>query len=385
VRLAVQASSAGASPSRIATRGDALLDATAAELTRWRTDGARVSLAKLAELVGQIELEASQVLGRDQPPDRLQDPEALALLIRLARAGASLRDLIAPLGIGQAGVVTLVVDEEARLLPLELVDDATAPRRAARLCEHAIDPPPPGQRCERAGPGLVCPYAFWGLTRTIIRDVLVGPGVERVPVQRLALSPVLFAAVARADEGADPAALPSAGLEDAAVRLFAPVERATSWSDWRGRVGRSRPQLLLLLAHTDLDDGEAMIEISRSSRGWPSVLHRPDISPADLGRPGDPMPLVVLVSCASAILGDNAGTLAGTLTSRGAAAVVGLLARLSGAQGARVGTALLEALADGRGTDLATALTVARRRLLADGLLVGLLVLAHGQVDVRLG
>lgn len=385
VRLAVQQTSAGPTPTTVATTSDVLLDATAAELTRWQRDDARIGLGGLPAVLNRIELGASRVLGREQPPTRLDHPEALELLIDLARIGADLRELIDPLDVRDAPVVTLIVDEHSRILPLELVYDAEPPRRSARLCEHATDPPPPGQRCDRAGRGVVCPYAFWGPTRTVIRDVLLGPGTQRRPPQQLSLSPVLFAATSRADAGAAADPLPSASLAESAATWFAPVERATSWSDWRVRVGRSRPQLLLLLAHTDVADGEAFIEISRSSRGWPSVLFRPDIGPDLLGRGDGPLPLVMMVSCVSAALGDSSGTIAGTLTSRGAAAVVGLLAQLSGAQGARVGQALLESLHGGRGGDLAAALTDARRRLLAEGFLVGLLVVAHGQIDVGLG
>ena len=386
VRLSVQETSAGASPAREAmAAADVLLDATATELRRWQADGARVPLTNLRTLVDGIEQAASRVLGRDEPPGRLDDPEALALLIDLARKGADLRALIDPLGIGPAPVVTLIVDEESRILPLELVYDAPAPRRNARLCEHAATPPDRGERCDRAGPAIVCPYGFWGLTRTVIRDVLLGPGTRRTPPPRLSLAPVMYAATARADHGADPAARPSTVVEQAATGLFGPLQRATSWSDWRQRVGRARPELLLLLAHTEIARGEAVIEISRSWQGWASVIARPDITP-DLLRRGDgPPPLVLLVACASAVLADTSGTLAGTLTSRGAAAVVGVLAQLAGGQAGRVTVALLEELHRGNGTDLATALTSARRRLLADGLLVGLLVVAHGQVDVGLG
>lgn len=385
VRLAVQQTSAGASPSSVATASDVLLDATASEVRRWRSDGPRVTLAGLGDLLDRIELRSSQVLGRDQPPAALDHPDALALLIDLARTGADLRDLLDPLDLGTAVVTTLIVEEQSPILPLELVYDAEPPALSAELCEHAAAPPPSGARCDRAGRAVVCPYAFWGLTRTIIRDVLLGPGIDRTPPPRLALRPVLYAATSIADRDAPDHEVPSATLEQAATALFGTVQRATSWSDWRTRVRRARPELLVLLAHTELAGADAVIEISRSRQGWPSVLRRPDIRPELLGRPGDPPPLVLLVSCASAVLDDRSGSLAGTLTSRGAAAVVGLLSKLSGAQGARVGVSLLEALHDGRGADLATALTAARRRLLADGLLIGLLVVAHGQIDVGLG
>lgn len=384
VRLAVQQTSAGPSPAGVGIASDVLLDATASDVFRWRSDGARVSLAGLDDLLDKIELSASRVLGRDRPPAGLDEPDARALLIDLARTGADLRDLLDPLELGSAPVVTLIVEEGSRILPLELVYDAEPPAASARLCRHAAHPPPPGTPCDLADRRVVCPYAFWGTTRTIIRDVLLGPGIDRVPPRRLRLTPALYGATSMADRGSDAAVLPSAVLQGAAAELFGPVQRATSWSDWRERVRSVRPELLVLLAHTEIAGSEAVIQISRSAKGWPSVLRRPDIRPELLGRPGDPPPLVLLVSCASAVINDRSGSLAGTLTSRGAAAVVGLLAKLSGAHGARVGVALLEALHDGRGVDLATALTAARRRLLADGLLIGLLVVAHGQIDVGL-
>lgn len=129
----------------------------------------------------------------------------------------------------------------------------------------------------------------------------------------------------------------------------------------------------MLLAHTEVSAGEASLQI-----GPNSVLLRPDITATMVGN----SPLVLLVACASAVAGDPFGTLAGTLTARGAAAVVGLLTKLSGDHGSRAAVAVLTALCSTSPGSLSSALAMARRNLVAQGLLIGILIVAQGEVDV---
>ena len=70
----------------------------------------------------------------------------------------------------------------------------------------------------------------------------------------------------------------------------------------------------------------------------------------------------------------------------GAVAVVATLSKLTGPDGAKAAASVVGALRApaGAGASLGAALTHARRSLLADGLLIGLVLVAHGDVDLEL-
>jgi hypothetical protein len=93
----------------------------------------------------------------------------------------------------------------------------------------------------------------------------------------------------------------------------------------------------------------------------------------------------VLLACASAAAGDTFGGLPAAFTGRGAAAVVATLSKLKGPHGARAAAAVVKALRGSTtddGVTLGHALRAARRQLVADGVLVGLLLVAHGEIDL---
>jgi hypothetical protein len=204
----------------------------------------------------------------------------------------------------------------------------------------------------------------------------------RSPLVPLSLTPVLYAAAARADAESPDDARPSDLLQQALGELVGPaaLTRVTSWRAWRSAVKSRHPQLLVVLGHTETAGGEMTIEIGEESR-----LARPDVSTAVLRGKVDPPPLVVLLACASAAAGDTFGGLPAAFTGRGAAAVVATLSKLKGPHGARAAAAVVKALRGSTtddGVTLGRALTAARRQLVADGVLVGLLLVAHGEIDL---
>lgn len=379
VRVVVLATSTPPAPSLLGTRAETSLDATGSDLRNTFT-GASIPLARLDGQLDALEQLISRTLAPDDAPESLDDPRALALLVDLARAGESLHVQLAGLGLDGTGAISLLTQPQARLLPLELVYAGVAPQKSGvRLCEHARTPPPPGTACDRTGRRTVCPYAFWALSRTIARSVVLPGSLARVLPDRVDLRTPLYASAAKADDGSPKSNLPGDELAAACTGIFGSVDRVRSWTAWRREVAATKPKLLVLLSHTDVTDGEAWLLIGRKS-----YLLRPDISAAVVGS----APLVVLVACASAVADDPFGTLAGTFTARGAAAVVGMLSKLAGPQAWRATATLLRALADaGRNGphSLGAALATARRDLVGQGLLVGMMIVAHGEIDVMIG
>jgi hypothetical protein len=378
IHMCVYQTSAGPAPRLDATAAMSQLDAR--DEGRLRSPHGEVTL-DLRGILDAVEQVSSATLGLADAPNSLAADEARRLLISLARMGFALRRQLEPLQISP-GTIAVQVGRDSRIVPLELVYDATvAPLEDAVLCDHVTNPPPGGSPCDKASASVVCPYAFWGLTRTIIRDVVRDNEEWIVPPRHLSLRPVTYAATARADDGSPPDALPSAMLQRAA-EVFDPVARAKTWDDWKAHVANDRPQMLLLLAHTDKVGLEESIEIRQDPR---EVLKQLDITSEYLHAHDAPPPLVLLIACGSLGQSDPFGTLHGALTACGAAAVVGLLTQLNGVHGAHVGEELIRALHKQGTTSLASALTDTRRALLAQGLLTGLLVVAHGEIDIQIG
>jgi len=335
-----------------------------------------------------FEQEASQVLGDDYAPGTIDDPLSVELLIRLARKGRRFADTLADLGLRDARTIAVLVRFNAPVLPLELAYDGTAPDLDAKLCDCVQNRArPPTKGCRRTSSKTVCPYAFWGMNRVIARTVKGRP-VERLTprtlLSALSLRPVLYAAAQRADNGSPPDALPSKRLEDALKRSAGDsgYARVKNWDRWRRAVKKSSPQLLVVLGHTDSSRGEAKIEIGQQS--W---LSQPSISLDELGAANKPAPVILLFACDSAVVGDVFGPLPGTFIDKGAAAVVATLTKFKGQHAAEAAVATVSAIykrAPRGGLTLGTALLEARRELVARGLLVGLLLVVHGEIDVEL-
>lgn len=361
-------------PGLVSGPGAVTLDATSSDLINVAT-GAAVPLHDAEEVLDSLGLILSRTLGATDAPEDLRGEASRTLLVSIARRGAQLVEKLAPLGIGAADSVNLLVTPETTLLPLELCYDGPAPQRGARVCAHGS-----GQAsCPGPSARVVCPHAFWGLRRSVCRTVLLQPRRVPPPPSPLQLSRALYAATTRADAESPAADPPTDSLARALHLRLGQVTRVRSWRAWRRAVREHQPGLLLLLAHTEESAGERFLQI-----GAGSLLSSIDLRPSDVRTAGAPPPLVVLVSCATAQAGDAFGSFHGALTARGAAAVVGTLAKLNGPQGARAAAAvvasLADAAADGSRT-LGDVLADARRDLLAQGLLVGLLLVAHGELD----
>ncbi len=91
-----------------------------------------------------------------------------------------------------------------------------------------------------------------------------------------------------------------------------------------------KPNLLVVLGHTMVEGGETNLYIGKDS-----ALARVEVSAAELRAADSPPPLVLLIACATAALGDPFGTLPGTFTAKGAGAVVGTLSKIIGPQAPR--------------------------------------------------
>jgi hypothetical protein len=356
---------------------DATLDGRGAELRHLRGGDARILITDVDDMLRRIEDRVSRVLGVEGAPDSFTDGRAVELLIDLARLGAELHTLLAPLELDEARRINLIVNAESRVLPLELVYTGRAPKPGAKLCEHVDTPPADGGACTRRSTRTVCPYAFWGLHRSIARTIVSGGGPRGTDARPFTPTTVLYAATDIADRGATSDPTPSRSVRDVAAGLYPAVHQVRSWRAWRKAIKAERPDLLVVLGHAATEAGETKLYIGRRS-----VLARPDITADDLRAPESPPPIVLLVACATAALGDAFGSLPGVMTAHGAGAVVGTLSKIVGPHGAVTAAHLLRAL---QHTDtIGAAITEARRSLVADRHPIGLILVSHGETDTKI-
>jgi hypothetical protein len=369
-------------PTNEATPLDVLLNAYGAEI--WDKHGNKLARTQVRAMLDDFESLLSKELGVTNAPSRLDDERARKMLVGLARRGTQLRDQLRVFKLGRKRSIDLLVNESENIFPLELVYDGATPGRSAKLCGHISDPDNNRQpKPCRSSKSRVCPYRFWGMNRVISRTVRVPRDDGRHDGEHrttLVPEPVLYAATTIADEGSDPP-VPSAELEEVAERLFHGVTRVTSWTKWRRSVGHVRPRLLVVLGHTDVEHGEVRLHIGSRSK-----LALPDIDEDVVARHGEPPPIVLLMACATATPRTAFLALPGKFAANGAGAVIATLSRINGVQAAIAAETVLQAVHDAgeRNQRLSEAMTQARRSLVAQGLLVGLALVSHGEIDVLL-
>jgi hypothetical protein len=358
------------------------LDGRRSDLERLGGHGGTVTISDVQDKLDAIEDRVSRVLGVTGAPESFDDERALALLISLARLGSELATLLEPLRLGDASSINILVNPQTPILPLELAYAGPPPDpQRARLCPHIDEPPPLGEACDRVSTRIVCPYAFWGLHRSIARTVAAEEEDRGgSSTASASTSSILYAATVIADDGA-PSPKPSDTVLVSAEQSFRSVTRVTSWRAWRKAVRTVKPDLLVVLGHTLREGSETRLYIGKSSS-----IARVDISAALLRTEDSPKPLVLLIACSSAALGDSFGTLPGALTAKGAGAVVGTLSKIVGPQGAAATVHLLRALHDAEGNgSVGDAVAAARYSLVGEKRPIGLLLVSHGELDSQVG
>ncbi len=380
--LTVNSSTGPDVPTPSSSQLGALLDARGAEITDLRRQQ-RISNANVDDIVSSFELLLSQTLGRSEAPDDIHGAAGTDLIINLARMGSLLNDQLAVFDLSDVPSIGLRINATSPLLPLELAYDGPAPTADAQLCHHVDEPPELPVRCDNLSPSTVCPYGFWGMTTTISRVVeaspIEDPAMARA-LESIAPTPVLYAAVDLADSGGG-RPKPSNRLEKSAKRLFGRVSRVTTWRTWKTKIRNLRPHLLVVLGHTELRDREQKIFI-----GANQPMSQPDISAELIAVEGETAPIVILMACATARPEVPFASLPGTFALKGARSVIATMSKINGEHGSRAAECLLEELhrSSGSSRRLSEAVASARRQLVAEGLLVGLVLVSHGDVDLIL-
>lgn len=302
------------------------------------------------------------------------------ILVELAIAGRDLHDQLGARlrTLETARRVQIVTASSGWFLPLELAYGRFAPNRDAAICPSWLAG---GQACGAgcgSGPtdrSIVCPSAFWGMSRTIERLHYDGDDLD---------SEVLLLADPTADAHRLPvgAALvgASARVADAdvakAVNALAPsAVRALTWADWTHELAARPTHLLLLMPHCDV--AKATLEISKT------ILDRGQIE-FDYVTGGHPVtPIVALFGCDTAGTRDDPAGFATRFLTKQAAIVVTSLCPLLNKHSAALSQQLAAMLRDGARPEqsLGEFMTAFRRTALNAGLVAALAITAYGDND----
>lgn len=382
VTLLVHQQSSPSEPTEQLSPSDVSLDTRGDELVN-RATGKESAVGDTQAILDAIEAVASQTLGIDDAPDDFDDKRAVALLIDLARKGSRLRAGLDDLDLTLARSIDLHVKATTRIFPLELVYEGMPPKAGALICEHHRNAPPPaGETCGHTSTRRVCPYAFWGMYRRVTRTVQFENPLPGEHTHELRINDVLYAAAKQADAGSPPNARPTELLATAAQQLVGTSQAApvTSWTAWSKQVDLRQPALLVVLGHTQRELDETSILIGKTSS-----LATTDITARMVRKPASPAPIVVLMACASGQDADAFGTMAGAFMARGAGAVVATLTKLAGRHGAVASQEIMRALVDAGPVNgsVGDAVWSARRALVAQEKVLGLLLVNHGDVDTK--
>lgn len=333
-----------------------------------------------------------------------------AFLVSLARDGGpihdTLRDLMAEAwgsvaSLDRIQVVSASIDG---YLPLELIYDLPVPNKDAVVCPNAATALATGacaecrDRARAEQQGFVCPLGFWALAKVIERqafdpddarairaeggdfELLAEPREGRRSIG--ALNRIVYAASSRANDVVDGTIEATAtALQRWSADAF---RQATDWATWTAAIEEIRPDLLVMLPHTEVDDvGEPVIEV-----GEKQVLHVVEIDAHHVATTTDVTPMVLLLGCATGVSDYPLLKLPTSFRRRGASIVLTTLTTVLGRHAGPVAQMLVEALHSLPAGDTRPFGEIARdvrRKALADGNLMALVLAAYGDADWHLG
>ncbi len=311
-------------------------------------------------------------------PNGLASKRAREILVELAVHGRELNDGLETLATAKR--IQVVTAGGDWFLPIELAYEREAPNEGAMVCENfRRDPTACGPACPQSL-DVVCPSAFWGLSRTIERHrfdpglrenigtqiVLVGQ--PRAKRRTLVLERALVGASAR---------VKPPDLAPAIAALGAPVSSASDWTAWETALAAADTQLLVLLPHTNYADPSLEISNNKLKRGRIERRH------VTGGRNVEPV--VVLFGCRTAGTRGDPGGFASRFMMKDAAIVFHSIADLKAGHAAQLTERLATLLRSARERSaVSELLTQFRRDAVHAGLLAALAISAYGDADWRL-
>lgn len=285
--------------------------------------------------------------------------------------------------------------DEGRVSP-ELLYDREPPPDDAAWCdgfdealETGICPVclPWNPMAEPQEPVAVCPAGFWGVRKEIERVVHRVDGEQTTLHNRpraqghpiAGLDRFQIGVSSRVDQERigrrNPTTVMSEILDDAGLAL---PNLITDWDSWRDGIALTRPQVLVLLSHSE----GATLELGTDQTLKATNLRTSAVrQPFELQPAG---PIVLLVGCDTAITA-GLSSFAEEFRTFGASVVIGTSGTTLGRFAAPIAAELVATLNDPNGpATIGSVLLQVRRRTLAKGWITGLLMMAFTDGAYRL-
>jgi len=351
----------------------------------------------LKKLVSKIKTEIETAARKNEEyPEDLTAQNNVDLLRRLALKG---NDLFVNYILQQKseGPIQIVAYQQ-EFVPLDFVYTLPAPSLTAGLCEHAIEALKDGacKNCHSfttTPADHICPFGFWGLRRIIERfrydgeaitnngdfAFVTGDGKPR-PVLPI-LQHVIHASTIKTE------AL-SGGLRDAVFKTIeknSPVSHwSKSWKDWGDHIRQKEyPESLLLIVHTEVNEeaDATQIEIEKEDFLLKNYLTKDQITVSEIIKP-----FVVALGCSTADLQDQGFDISSQFLNNGAAIVVSNFTKIRGSQAGKIMIRLIELLkaTTPEEATLGEVMLKLRQQMLAEGLMVSLSVITHGDANWKI-
>jgi hypothetical protein len=363
----------------------------------------RVQISDLSPTVKWFDDKITEVAEKWKKFEPLGSKKSRNLLWALAMNGATLYDGIvlaqrADDAIATAERIQVLSASYGSRFPIEFIYGRMAPLPDAPLCPKAKAALINGN-CDTGCPvgseeeKVICPLGFWGLNRVIERhaydpkdaQALAGAdfGIQSEPATGRNRLNVLTSALIAASNNVDSV---EAGSKQKVVDALdvATGKKSNcvdSWDDWISEVEGRSPSLLVLLPHTlrDVLSNQQTLEISADQRLIYGNLQRKHV----LGKNGLPHPVVILMGCKTAAPDIPYESFVLKFRLYGAALVVGTGSTILGRHAATVTQSFIKDIAEIKSSKVTFGelMLNARRRLVADGLLMALCLTSYGDSD----
>jgi hypothetical protein len=327
--------------------------------------------------------------------DDLNDPGNVTLLRRLAANGNILFEqhlkkttLNGPLQI---------VSNRDDYTPLEFAYTFPPPNSDAKLCPNAKKALKQGkcQNCFKnkdEWQAHVCPFGFWGLSQVIERhnykrkedndrsDYVIRSEPDKNEEPLRVLNNAFFAASNKVDNG-------NKGLvkkvNEAIKKNCASLTQASKWNEWKELVSTKKPDNIILIVHLEEDDNLGVKAFEIGDELLPITSFDGDYMNAD----GEKRtPFVILIGCEATDVKAYGFDAASQLIVDGAGIVLSNFTSIRGKHAGNIVIKLVELLkaAAGKEIDFGTIILRLKQQLLAEGLMVSLSLLSHGDADWKI-
>jgi hypothetical protein len=321
----------------------------------------------------------------------LTEPKNVALLHMLAHQGSMLYKYHLKTGLeGPLQIVSNVQD----YVPLDFAYTFPPPQPKASLCEHAIAALENGAcTCtfsnDQEKAKIICPLAFWGLSRVIERHKYNTHGsadardyiIKNEPTEGrdvlTILRRTLFGSSHRVDNSKK-GLIKKIGdhlLTDSSL-----VHVADEWLGWVQMVKAGDPESLILVVHLEEDASTLVpaLEIGKDLLAQ-TYLDETYINATEKKQP----PFIVLIGCETSNPDFYAFDTVSQLMQSGAAIVLSNFTVIRGDHAAAIVMELITLLRQYAGSPISCGEIVLklRQKLLAKGIMASLALLAHGDAD----